>query len=206
MVISERKYRKTKIERRSGVERRQTDLSDSIHFERRSGDDRRFIADRRMLRTQREMISTTKRNFLQSLIKKYTYKQISPPNRTARNIELLSEPDYFEFVERTSARRNCQVPVTIEELHAYTRHDATIYNFSRSGMYLESEHTPQIGTGALIYINNYSTSAPPPENLKKYFTQVIWMKKISGMVVFNRYGIGVKFCEDLEEFTRLFSY
>jgi hypothetical protein len=206
MVISERKYRKTKIERRTGIERRQTDSSGSIHFERRTEDDRRSIADRRKLRIQSRTPDSAKRRFLRAIIEKYTSKQPSPSNRTARNFELLSEPDNFEFVERASARRNCQVPVTIEEPYAHTRHDATIYNFSRSGMYLESEHIPQIGTGALIYINNYSTSAPPPENLKKYFTQVIWVKKISGMVVFNRYGIGVKFCEELEEFTRLFSY
>ena len=206
MVIIERKYRKTKIERRTGVERRQTDSSDSIHFERRTGDDRRSIVDRRRFSTQSRIPDRPQRNFIRSIIGKYTGKQTSPPNRTTRNFELLSEPDNFEFVERACARRNCQVPVTIEETYAHTRHDGTIYNFSRSGMYLESEHTPQIGTGALIYINNYSSSAPPPENLKKYFTQVIWVKKISGMVVFNRYGIGVKFCEDLEEFTRLFSY
>jgi hypothetical protein len=189
-----------------GVERRQTDSSDSIHFERRTGDDRRSIADRRRLRVQSRTPDSAKRNFIRSIIGKYTGKQPAPSNRTARNFELLSEPNNFEFVKRASARRNCQAAVTIEEPYAHTRHDATIYNFSRSGMYLESEHTLQIGIGALIYINNYSSSAPPPENLKKYFTQVIWVKKISGVVVFNRYGIGVKFCEELEEFTRLFSY
>ena len=47
---------------------------------------------------------------------------------------------------------------------------------------------------------------PAPEDITKYHSRVVWREKLSGNVVFMRYGIGVKHCQDLEEFLRLFGY
>ena len=58
---------------------------------------------------------------------------------------------------------------------------------------------------AVIHMTNYSPQAAAPEDLRKYYVRIVWVKKLSGMVVFNRYAVGAKRCADLDEFFRLFA-
>jgi len=199
-----KKYRTEKILIRSGAEPRQTVSFDSVHYKRRTRIGRRGVVDRRKLQAQKTRRGESKENFFKSLFRKYTRKKPYLLSPTEQRSDLPVELDRLEAVGRTEERKNCQISAFVEDSYTRVRRDATICNFSHSGMYLESEHALQVGIGAMIHMSSYSSDASPPENLKKYFAQVVWVNKIAGKRTFNRYGIGVKFCTSLDEFTRLF--
>ena len=96
------------------------------------------------------------------------------------------------------------MPVFIQDTEIRKVAAAKMFNYSKSGLYLETEKAPRIGKGAIIHMINYSVHASEPEDLRRYYTRVVWVNKLSGAVVFNRYGVGVKLCSSIEEFIRLF--
>ena len=83
-------------------------------------------------------------------------------------------------------------------------HPAIAHNYCRPGMYLESKHAPRVGSGLMIDVVNHSVESNGPDNVSRYYSQVVWLKKLSGNVVFLQYGMGVKHCNDLNEFLKLF--
>ena len=114
--------------------------------------------------------------------------------------------DHHEKIERSYERLNCATPVLFENFEAHGTLPGTMYNYSKGGMYLVSEYLPQQGSGAQIHMVNYSPEEAGPETLKKYFVQVRWVNKVSETADSNLYGIGVKYCDDVREFVRLFSH
>jgi hypothetical protein len=106
---------------------------------------------------------------------------------------------------RENRRLPCRIPVKILDGKTHRFIPATARNYSRSGMYLESEYVPGIDSGIAIKIDNQSSEAAEPQHIPKYHSRVIWRKKISGKAVYLNHGMGVKHCSDLEEFLDLFS-
>ena len=53
-------------------------------------------------------------------------------------------------------------------------------------------------------MQNTASNATAPENIRKYYGQVRWHRKLSGMVVFVNYGVGIKLCSDLDDFIKTF--
>jgi hypothetical protein len=108
------------------------------------------------------------------------------------------------YLDRAHERIDCEVPVLIEDTEIRNVTPGKMFNYSQGGLYLESEKAPRIGKGAIIHMTNYSAHASEPEDMRRYYARVVWVNKLSGAVVFNRYGVGVKLCPSIEEFIRLF--
>jgi hypothetical protein len=131
------------------------------------------------------------------------------PNKEKRR-KSLSDPKNTVFLddpkERSHERLPCEASVQIHDKDTSGLFPATARNYSAVGMYLESDYAPRVGAGLVLGMDNHETGSPAPEDISKYHSRVIWREKLSGNVVFMRYGIGVKHCQDLEEFLRLFGY
>jgi hypothetical protein len=119
----------------------------------------------------------------------------------SKNTVYLDEPK-----KRSHERSTCEVSVQIHDKDTSGLFPATARNYSKVGMYLESDYAPRIGAGLMLAMVNHNAGSPPPVDISKYHSRVIWREKLSGNVVFMHYGIGVKHCQDLEEFLRLFGY
>jgi hypothetical protein len=115
----------------------------------------------------------------------------------------LTDADAYK--QRAAERTAHEAPLVFEDMEIHHRYDAALRNFSPHGLCLETEHAPRVGTAAVIHMTNYSPQAAAPEDLRKYYVQIVWVKKLSGMLVFNRYAVGAKRCANLDEFFALFA-
>jgi hypothetical protein len=197
-----KEYRKARIDRRGGADRRQSTLPRHHDTERRSGNERRVFEDRRlgMLSTKNQPAPSL--GLIGLLLKTGWKKGIKRKSHSvSKNTVYLDDPK-----ERSHKRLACEASVQIHDKDTSGLFPATARNYSKLGMYLESDYAPRIGAGLMLGMVNYKTGSPAPEDISKYHSRVIWRQKLSGNVVFMRYGIGVKHCQDLEEFLRLFSY
>lgn len=120
--------------------------------------------------------------------------------------QATDEANRSEFIERAFERFYYRAPILFEDYETHTTSQGTLYNYSKGGIYLEADCCPLQGSGAQIHMVNYSPDVSEPENLSRYFTQVIWVKKHSTLVDPNRYGIGVKYCTNTEDLFRLFGH
>jgi hypothetical protein len=105
---------------------------------------------------------------------------------------------------RDHQRVDCDVPAQI--LGRDTQHffAATVLNHSKCGMYLVSNSLPAVGSGIAILMVNHSPQSAEPDDTLLYHSQVIWHRDLSGHGNQARNGFGVKHCQNLEEFLRLF--
>ena len=201
-----KEYRKAGTDRRCGADRRQSSLQRYNDTERRTGNERRVFEDRRL-----RMVLTQKQPdpnsgligfFLKSGWKKGWKKGITRKSHSvSKNTVYLDDPK-----ERSHERLTCEASVQIHDKDTSRAFPATARNYSDVGMYLESDYAPRVGAGLVLGMVNHKTGSPAPEDISKYHSRVIWREKLSGNVVFMRYGIGVKHCQNLEEFLRLFGY
>ena len=201
-----KEYRKAGTDRRGGADRRQSSLPRYHDTERRTGNERRVFEDRRLrvllAKKQPDPSSGLIGFLLKTGWKKGWQKGVKrKPHSVSKNTVYLDDPK-----ERSHERLTCEAPVQIHDKDTSGFFPATARNYSEVGMYLESDYAPRIGVGLMLGMVNHKTGSPAPEDLSKYHSRVIWREKLSGNVVFMRYGIGVKHCQDLEEFLRLFSY
>ena len=201
-----KEYRKAGIDRRGGADRRQSSLQRYHDTERRTGNERRVFEDRRL----RGLLTKKQPDPSPGLIgfllktgwKKGWKKGIRRKSHSvSKNTVYLDDPK-----ERSHERLTCEASVQIHDKDTSGLFPATAHNYSEVGMYLESDYAPRIGAGLMLGMVNHKAGSPAPEDISKYHSRVIWREKLSGNVVFMRYGIGVKHCQDLEEFLRLFSY
>ena len=201
-----KEYRKAGIDRRGGADRRQSSLQQYHDTERRTGNERRVFEDRRLrvLLTKKQTGSSSGLIgfLLKTGWKKGWKKRIRKKSHSlSKNTVYLDDPK-----ERSHERLTCEASVQIHDKDTSGLFPATARNYSKVGMYLESDYAPRIGAGLMLGMVNHKAGSPAPEDISKYHSRVIWREKLSGNVVFMRYGIGVKHCQDLEEFLRLFGY
>jgi|GEM_PF-1481353 len=201
-----KEYRKAGIDRRGGADRRQSSLQQYHDTERRNGNERRVFEDRRLrgLLTKKQPVPSSGLIgfLLKSGWKKSWKKGIRRKSHSvSKNTVYLDDPK-----DRSHERLTCEASVQIHDKDTSGLFPATARNYSEKGMYLESDYAPRIGAGLMLGMLNHKAGSPPPEDISKYHSRVIWREKLSGNVVFMRYGIGVKHCQDLEEFLRFFSY
>jgi hypothetical protein len=76
--------------------------------------------------------------------------------------------------------------------------------YSKSGVYLETDHAPRAGKGAIIHMLEHTAGASEPENIRRYFARVVWVSRLSDWLLTDRYGVGAEFCRDVDEFIQLF--
>ena len=127
--------------------------------------------------------------------KKSQYPRISNKPPTSDNIK-----------KRASERINCITPIVFENYDTGEAARGEAINYSKGGLYIETNHCPEEGTGALVHMAEYDPAALGPNGVQKYYVQVKWTKPTSGTEDHNWYGIGVKHCDDIYELFRLFGH
>ena len=90
---------------------------------------------------------------------------------------------------RNGERFYSEMPVSVEDKRTGYRYDGTMFNYSKSGMYLESNYAPRPSRKIRIKVNGLS-DLPSPQ---KYFAEVRWRQPLTKQASAYSYGIGVKY-------------
>jgi hypothetical protein len=197
------RYQQPINDRRSCSDRRKP-LFSLYHGEERRGDtERRAVKARRLgtLLHKRKQDSNPKPFHL--FIKKLS--QISRYHTsTGSKTDSGANAVLGRHTPRNHQRIDCDVPAQVLERDTQHFLPATVRNHSKCGMYLVSDNLPIVGSGIAILMVNHSPQSAEPDDTLLYHSQVIWHRDLSGHGNHARYGFGVKHCQNLEEFLRLF--
>jgi hypothetical protein len=90
---------------------------------------------------------------------------------------------------RNGERFYFETPVLVEDNRTGYRYDGTMFNYSKSGMYLESDYAPRPSRKIRIKVNSLSDPPPP----RKYSAEIRWRQPLTTKASTYSYGIGVKF-------------
>ncbi len=90
---------------------------------------------------------------------------------------------------RDTPRFEHEAMVLIETYPAGQYHEGRMYNYSRSGMYFESDFAPRVGADIFVGIEN----SPYSSGHDVYRAQVMWCKKLSDGASYYYYGVGIKY-------------
>jgi hypothetical protein len=91
--------------------------------------------------------------------------------------------------KRVCARFFHEAPVVIEECGKGAYHSARMYNYSRGGIYLETDLSLKPGDRVNLWLSGLPENSFPEIN----FAEVRWRDEITGAVVLYSYGIGIKY-------------
>ena len=195
----------TDKDRRSGFVRRQAAPLLFSGTERRRGIDRRGNSGTRH-RTPDLKPGKNSGAFITRAIRSLLGKNGLNGNK----VKNVGKPDRISeashLIDRAHDRINFETKIRIQDGDTFDVFPGTLFNHSQAGMYVETETAPRIHSGVVIHMQNYAPDASAPENIRKYYGQVRWCRKLSGMVVFVNYGVGIKLCSDLDEFIKTFGH
>ena len=197
------RYQQPINDRRSCSDRRKPLFSLYHGKERRADTERRATKARRLRTLLYERRQDANPNPFHLFIKKisqisrYHTSSGSKTDSGARTVPGRHRP-------REHQRIDCDVPAQILKRDTQHFFAATVLNHSKCGMYLVSDSLPVVGSGIAILMENHSPQSAEPDDTLLYHSQVIWQKDISGHGNPAHYGFGVKHCQNLEEFLRLF--
>ena len=90
---------------------------------------------------------------------------------------------------RNGERFYFETPVSIEDHRTGYRYDGTMFNYSKSGMYLETGYAPRPSRKIQIKVDNLSDFLSP----RKYAAEVRWRQPLIKKASAYSYGIGVKY-------------
>ncbi len=90
---------------------------------------------------------------------------------------------------RNGERFNFEAPVLVEDNRTGYRYDGTMFNYSRGGMYLESDYALRPSRKVEVKVNNLPNSPSP----RSYLAEVRWRQPLVGKTSSYSYGIGVKY-------------
>jgi|SRR5210317_1124641 Tfp pilus assembly protein PilZ len=91
---------------------------------------------------------------------------------------------------RKNARSDEFRPISVKDLKAGISHKATMLNYSKNGMYFETDSILQPGTEIYLGIEN-SSNALFADEFECKLAEIIWRKKLNRS--FYNYGYGIKF-------------
>jgi len=97
---------------------------------------------------------------------------------------------YPKYEEREYSRFENKIPIVISDCNLEKYKEARIFNSSSSGIYFESDIPIRPGTEICVKKNNstgFSSSG-------LCHVKVVWCEEIHDAVVFNRFGIGARYC------------
>ncbi|OQX23254.1 MAG: hypothetical protein BWK80_26950 [Desulfobacteraceae bacterium IS3] len=94
------------------------------------------------------------------------------------------------FTRRVHPRKFYEAPIMYATYRMKDYCDATMYNYSRGGMYFESELELRPGLPVYIKMINFMPESYTPGAYRTYIAEVVWTKKNAEMPV---YGTGVKY-------------
>ena len=90
---------------------------------------------------------------------------------------------------RNGERFYSETPVSVEDNRTGYRYDGTMFNYSKSGMYLETDYAPRPSRNIQIKVDNSSDFLSP----RKYAAEVRWRQPLTKKASAYSYGIGVKY-------------
>ena len=90
---------------------------------------------------------------------------------------------------RNGERFKFQTPVMVEDKRTGYRYDGRMFNYSKSGMYLETDYAPRPSRKIRINVKRLPAQSSP----RSYLAEVRWRQPISGNTSPYSYGIGVKY-------------
>ena len=95
-----------------------------------------------------------------------------------------SNPD-----QRDTPRFSYETPIMFEHYSSGRYFEGRMLNYSRGGMYIESDFAPAVGSEIFIGIEK----SPHSSGHDVYRAKVIWKKELTNNQSFFFYGIGVKY-------------
>ncbi len=96
--------------------------------------------------------------------------------------------------QRGAARVRHTANILLENLPAGTHYKAKMYNYSRGGMYFESDYAPLPGSEIYIGIERSPYDASPDI----YRVQVRWRRELAAKNSDYTFGVGVKYHYPIE--------
>ena len=90
---------------------------------------------------------------------------------------------------RNGERFYSETSVLVEDNRTGYRYDGTMFNYSKSGMYLETDYAPRPSRKIRIKVNNLPDFPSP----RKYAAEVRWRQPLTAKASAYSYGIGVKY-------------
>ena len=96
--------------------------------------------------------------------------------------------------QRDATRVKHKATILIENLSAGTHYPAKMYNYSRGGMYFESDFAPLPGTDMVIGIER----SPYDDSPDIYRVQVRWRRELAAPNSRYTFGVGVKYHYPIE--------
>jgi hypothetical protein len=91
--------------------------------------------------------------------------------------------------QRADARFRHEAAIMFEHYLSGKYFEGKMFNYSRGGMYLESNFAPEIGTEIFIGVEN----SPYTSGHDVYRAKVIWQKRLKDAQSLFLHGIGVKY-------------
>jgi hypothetical protein len=91
--------------------------------------------------------------------------------------------------KRETPRFEHEATVMIEKYPFGKYHEGRMYNYSRTGMYFESDYAPPVGADLFIGIENSPYSSDHDVRRAK----VVWCKKLPDNASYFYFGVGVKY-------------
>jgi len=95
-----------------------------------------------------------------------------------------SSPDH-----RADTRCCHETAIMFEHYGSGSYYEGKMYNYSRGGMYFESNFAPEIGTEIFIGVEN----SPYTSGHDVYRAKIVWHVKLKGTDSFFFHGIGVRY-------------
>ena len=90
---------------------------------------------------------------------------------------------------RDTPRFDFEATIMLENYPSGKYYEGRMSNYSRTGMYFESDFAPKLGSDLFIGIEN----SPYSYNHDVYRAKVMWCKKLPENASFYYYGVGVKY-------------
>jgi len=91
--------------------------------------------------------------------------------------------------QRADTRHHHEAAIMYEHYSSGRYYEGKMLNFSRGGMYFESNYAPEVGSEIFIGVEN----SPFTSGHDVYRAKVVWHAALEGAESFFFYGIGAKF-------------
>ena len=91
--------------------------------------------------------------------------------------------------QRDNTRFYHEATVMVEDYPKGKYYEGRMYNYSRGGMYFESDFAPDAGNDVFIGIEN----SPYSSGHDVYRAKVMWVKKLLDKASFFYFGVGVRY-------------
>lgn len=96
--------------------------------------------------------------------------------------------------QRNATRVKHEANIMLENLPAGTHYEAKMYNYSRGGMYFESDYAPLPGSEIYVGIESSPYDASPDI----YRVEVRWRRELAAQNSRYAFGVGVKYHYPIE--------